>query len=167
MNRLRTPMYLGSPKGKISKKDWFNINNVDTPSNKHANFDKKNKFKGQINTAQSNHFSGTANNWANKKAKHKPQSTKHLISKVNFSKDKLNLSRAERQSGFADSRFSTHQYSVHGSSVQSDGFSKYKGLKKGGIALGKGKANRIKKGSVFEWIFGGFFNDFFCYNRLF
>ena len=86
---------------------------------------------------------------------------------MNFSKDKLNLSRAERQSGFADSRFSTHQYSVHGSSVQSDGFSKYKGLKKGGIALGKGKANRIKKGSVFEWIFGGFFNDFFCYNRLF
>lgn len=148
-NRLKTQMYLGSPKNKRNKKALFTSNNADTPSNKQTTFgNKKHIFKKQKNSQQTTKFDNLVNfkSGAKNKNKIKPQSTKHLTKKINFSKFNLNLSRAERPSGFLDAKYSINQNSAHGNSMQSDGFNLAKFSRKADFGFTKGKVFKTKKG---------------------
>jgi hypothetical protein len=143
-------MYLGSPKGRVIKNDWFDSNNVDTPSNKQTGFgNKRNLFKKQMHSGQMKNFgSGLNSKIKHSKKKLKPQSTKHMNLKGNFTKGSLNRSQAEQQWDLGESRFSGHQYSIQNSSVQLDMHLKQKGFKKTGLGFGKSKASKLKKSKV-------------------
>ena len=144
MNRFRNQMYLGSPKNKVEKRELFQSNNADTPSNKQEAFgQKKNLYKKKKSNSHAKHFVNLINVKSGKKykkSKYKvPHSTKNISRKINFYQDNLNFSRAERQSGLIESRKSENQYSIQGGSAKSKAYNVYSSKKKSNLILSKGK----------------------------
>lgn len=150
INRLRNPVYLGSPKNKIDKREWFQANNADTPSNKQGGFGgRKHAFKKGKNSPQTTNFANIMNHKSGskyKKQRKHPQSTKNVSRKINFYQDNLNLSRADRASNFRESRNSENQYSIHGSSVQSQAYNVYSAKNKASLMFNKGFSSKSIKG---------------------
>lgn len=152
--KLRSQIHFGSPKNKLDRREWFHSNNAETPSNKQAPFGGRKQVFKKKSSPQTTHFtnvvnSKTAGKIGKQRTRH-PNSTRNVPWKINFFQDNVNLSHVERDSRLMESANSQNHFSIHGSSVQSQGFNVYNSYKSKhkGLLLSKGENSKSRKG---EW----------------